>query len=110
MIKLFKQPPLSWVHYVVLNIIGDATISGAEIREQLREVDHETSLPSFYTMMRGLEDKGLVHGFYEPITVKGHVVRERRYTSTRAGREAVAATLECYLGMAKRRGRLANGF
>ncbi len=109
---MFKKPSLSDVHFAVLAIIGDDTVSGADIRRQLEfRINHKTSHASFYTMMATLEDeKNFVTGRFESITVKGHVVREKRYSITEDGRHAFAATLNYYTELAKLPNSLAFGF
>ena len=100
-------PELTPLNCAVLAIIGSERVSGRIVRDRLKHYGHETSLPSFYSLMARLESPGYVRGSYEKQVIDGQAVKERYYELTDEGHRVLGETLKFYNRLAERRGRLA---
>jgi DNA-binding PadR family transcriptional regulator len=72
-------PAITFLQWLVLEIIGGSTRSGKYVRDRLAERGHRKSLPAFYQMMSRLEDAGFVRAESVRATVCDQTVTERHY-------------------------------
>jgi len=90
-------PPLSHLQFAVLDVLGTGSVSGKELREELRRDRHIFKTgPGFYQMMSRLEDGGWVEGDYKQEIVNGQSIKERHYKITGEGQRARQATAQFY--------------
>lgn len=89
-------PDITHLQFLVLEILGSQERSGRVVRDKLTENGEAKTQAAFYQMMARLEDARMVEGSYRPVKVAGHVVQERWYKITGAGRKAYGATLDFY--------------
>lgn len=73
----------------ILAALAGREADGRTGREVRKLVDPKSSwgLAGFYFIMKGLEDDGLVEGWYQQTLIDEQVVRERAYQITPRGRE-----------------------
>lgn len=72
----------------ILNALGSEEKSGKELRNKIG-----MRLAPFYVLMARMEDEQLVEGWYKPVVVAGHKIKQRWYRATPKGRRLPAATL-----------------
>jgi hypothetical protein len=100
-------PRLTHLQYLVVSSLARRAASGRVVRDHLRAAGVRQSGPAFYQLMAGLEDGGLVSGWYEQQVVDGQIIRERHYKILAAGLRAVDESRAFYRRGAPRTG-LAN--
>lgn len=81
-------PRLTHLQFLVVSQLLRGSARGREVRRRLREEGVRQSGPGFYQMMAGLEDGGLVEGWYEQQIVEGQIIRERHYRVLAPGKRA----------------------
>jgi hypothetical protein len=87
-----QLPRLTHRQFLVIATLLRGAVRGRELRAQLKAVGVRQTGPAFYQMMAGLEDAGLVAGWYEQQIVDSQIIRERYYKTLAAGKKA---WLEC---------------
>jgi hypothetical protein len=70
---------------VALEHLRDGERSGRDLRADFAGLGDQMTGPQFYRMMAGLEDAGLVAGWYEPTVIDGSSIEGRRFRITGAG-------------------------
>jgi len=83
-----KLPPLTHLQFAVLNEIGEATMSGRELRAQLKKQGIKKSGPAFYQLMARLEELKYVEGWYTQQIIDSQIIRQRHYRITTGGKNA----------------------
>jgi len=92
-----KLPPLTHLQFAIIECLGARERSGQEIRDKLaKDYKIRKSLAAFYTLMKRLEDGGLVEGRYEVVNIEGYAAKKRHYKVLGKGRRAWDATLVWY--------------
>lgn len=81
-------PRLTHLQFLVVSQLFKRSARGREVRASLREEGVRQSGPAFYQMMAGLEDAGVVEGWYEQQIVDGQIIRERHYRVLAPGKKA----------------------
>ncbi len=90
-------PRLSHLQFLVVGLLKGRTLSGHEIRQQLKSFDVRKSGPAFYQMMARVEDAGLVEGTYHQEILDGQIIRERHYRITPDGLQTWEASRDFYV-------------
>ncbi len=96
MVPMSKVPDLTDFQFLVIEIVRGSEMSGKAIREALGTKGRKWRKdgPAFYMAMSRLEKAGLIEGWYAPITVDGHKVKERRYKVLGLGEKAYHERLD----------------
>ncbi|MBM3471636.1 MAG: hypothetical protein FJX75_00005 [Armatimonadetes bacterium] len=94
-------PDITHLQFAVLSALGASEMSGRALRAELAKHGVKKSAPAFYQLMARLEEQKLVKGWYVPIEVDGHRIRERRYKLLAAGARAVAEARAFYESQAR---------
>lgn len=81
-------PTLTHRQFFVVSQLLRRPARGRELRAALKSAGASQSAPAFYQFMAGLEDAGLVEGWYEQQTVDRQIIRERHYRLRAEGRRA----------------------
>jgi hypothetical protein len=89
-------PRLTHLQFLVATELARRSAPGRAIRERLREAGVRQSGPAFYQLMAGLEDSGLVSGWYEQQVVEGQIIRERHYKLLSGGARAIDESFDFY--------------
>jgi len=89
-------PDITHLQFAVLSALGASELSGRDLRAELAKHGVNKSAPAFYQLMARLEEQKLVKGWYVPIEVDGHRVRERRYRLLAAGAAEVVGARRFY--------------
>lgn len=94
--RLAPLPPITHLHFLILDSLTMGELAGTQIRDQLRLRKAKRAQSAFYDHMKRLEHRGLVKGWYVAELKGEHAVRVRKYKITVAGRRAVGATYAFY--------------
>jgi DNA-binding PadR family transcriptional regulator len=89
-------PEITHLQFVILGSLMVGEQSGQSLRTELAKHKVRKSSPAFYQLMGRLEDSKLVEGRYEPVSINGYAVKERRYKPTGAGVRAWKRTCAFY--------------
>jgi hypothetical protein len=81
-------PRLTHLQFLVIAELMRGAERGRELRSSLGTAGVRQSGPAFYQMMAGMEDGGLVEGWYEQQVVDGQIIRERHYRVLAPGKRA----------------------
>ena len=92
-----RLPQITHLQFMVLGTLLSGEQPGSFIRGRLAKAKVRQTGPAFYQMMARLEDTGLVKGWYVNKTVKGQIVKERRYRLKKAGARCWEETRDFYL-------------
>ncbi|MEM8781928.1 MAG: PadR family transcriptional regulator [Planctomycetota bacterium] len=85
-----RLPPYTPLQFAVLSLVVPGEVPGRALRQALKDkYGHKRSGPAFYQLMSRLEEMGLVVGTYHTVTVGEQDVRERRYSLTGDGVDAL---------------------
>src|SRR3989338_7630989 len=96
-------PDMTHLQFVVLlSLNNEGEVAGAEIREKLLEVGHETSLAAFYQLMARLEMQGLISGRHVVHVEQSQTIREAVYLLTEKGSENIRAIVDFYRPLLKK--------
>ena len=76
---------------------GQPLAWGGTLRRGLARHGVRRSAPAFYQMMARLEDAGLVDGDYDQKVIDSQIIKERRYSLTRAGEMSWKSTRDFYV-------------
>src|SRR5687768_11792912 len=90
-------PAITHLQFLVLNMLRQGPRLGRHVRRGLAQHGVRRSAPAFYQMMARLEDAGLVDGGYDQKVIDSQIIKERRYTITRAGEARWKATRDFYV-------------
>lgn len=90
-------PKLTHRQFLVVSHLLRGPTRGRAIRTALKAAGARQSAPAFYQFMAGLEDAGLVEGWYEQQTVDSQIIRERHYRLLAAGRRAWQQSRDFYV-------------
>src|SRR5438067_11430756 len=82
-------PRLTHLQFVVAAELARQPAAGRALRDRLRAAGVRQSGPAFYQLMAGLEDQGLISGWYEQQIVDGQIIRERHYKLLAPGARAL---------------------
>jgi DNA-binding PadR family transcriptional regulator len=91
-----RIPDITHLQFLVLSVLRHGEQPGRSIRAAIADYGVRRSAAAFYQMMSRLERDGLVHGWYDQVTVGDQAVTERRYRSTAAGERAWTDTRTFY--------------
>jgi hypothetical protein len=91
-----RIPAITHLQFLVLGMLRGGERPGRLVRRGLAQHGIRRTAPAFYQMMARLEDAGLVAGAYDQKIVDGQIIKERRYSLTRAGETAWASTRAFY--------------
>ena len=83
-------PSLTHLQFAILNCLSNKPLHGQALRELLADLGIHQSGPSFYQLMRRMETSGLIHGKYRQKILGTRTYREREYTITDPGKDAIA--------------------
>ena len=83
-------PSLTPLQFAILNCLRNKPLHGQALRELLAGFGIHQSGPSFYQLMRRMETSRLIHGKYQKKILGTRAYREREYTITDAGEDAIA--------------------
>ncbi len=92
-----KLPQITHLQFMVVGALLSGERSGSSIRSRLSKARVRQTSPAFYQMMARLEDAELVKGWYVKKSVKGQMVKERRYQLTKAGARCWEETRDFYV-------------
>lgn len=82
-------PDLTHLQFHVLSLLmSKDTMSGVQLRGELKKEGHKKTLAAFYQMMSRMEDNGLAEGWYEKYVEDGQPVKQRKYRITGDGDRA----------------------
>jgi len=98
-------PDLSHVQFFVLESLMVCPLSTKQLRSELHGVGWARSKPTFHELTKRLEERGLIHGFFERKFVGYFVIRERHYEITTAGVRAYHEAQAFYSNGAEQRVR-----
>jgi hypothetical protein len=90
-------PRLTHLQFLVVSQLLRGDAPGRELRTRLRDEGVRQSGPAFYQMMAGLEDAGIVSGWYEQQVVDGQIIRERHYKVLAGGKKAWQGSRDFYV-------------
>lgn len=91
-----RLPTVTHLQFLVLEHLRGGERAGSDTRALLAEHGARRTLAAFYQLMARLEEGGLVVGRYAQKTVRGQVVKERRYALTPLGEAAWQETCSFY--------------
>ncbi len=81
-------PRLTHLQFLVVSHLLRGPTRGRDVRARLSQEGVRQSGPAFYQMMAGLEDGGVVEGWYEQQIVERQIIRERHYRVLAPGKKA----------------------
>jgi len=81
-------PRLTHLQFLVVSQLFKGSAKGRDVRASLKAEGVRQSGPAFYQMMAGLEDSGVVEGWYEQQIVDAQIIRERHYKVLPPGKKA----------------------
>ena len=89
-------PRLTHLQFLVLAALLKGDARGRDLRDRLGKAGVRQSGPAFYQMMAGLEDGGMVSGWYVQQVLDGQIFRERHYKALSDGRKAWKESRDFY--------------
>ena len=92
-----RVPAITHLQFLVLTMLRSGSRLGRHVRRGLARHGVRRSAPAFYQMMARLEDAGLVDGDYDQKVIDSQIIKERRYSLTRAGETSWKATRDFYV-------------
>ncbi|HEY2824747.1 MAG TPA: hypothetical protein VGI83_04310 [Gemmatimonadales bacterium] len=102
-------PRLTHLQFLVVSLLMKGAAPGRDIRTSLKREHVRQSGPAFYQMMAGLEDHGVVEGWYEQQIVDAQIIRERHYKVLAEGKKSWKECRDFYARVLGARGALAHG-
>lgn len=93
---LDNLPSLTHLQFAVLNCLLNKPLRGQALRDQLVARGIHKSGPKFYQLMQRLETEGIIQGQYQQKIVENQIHREREYTITDSGPDAITFTEQFY--------------
>src|SRR5262245_19067209 len=102
-------PRLTHLQFLVVSQLMKGDAKGRDLRARLKQEGVRQSGPGFYQMMAGLEDSGVVEGWYEQQIVEAQIIRERHYKVLASGKKSWKECRDFYTRTLGSLGELAHG-